>query len=452
MTSGGRRTWYRYHPLLREMLLHQLRSEDPTGLREAHRAAARWFAQDGQALRALEHAADAEDWPLLGEVFVEGRPRSSRAAPRERRPGPAARAVRDPATRRPPAPVRGLARVRRRALRRRAASRRAGARPPGPAADPVADPAGAVLLELLAASVARSTGDVRGLATAAGGALAAADAVPYPFPALETYRGLARAHRAAGLAWCAISPDPEGEPVPGTLTAPGARAWRAPQLYALGARAAAALRAVAAGRLDAETPRAPPCWSRPSGAAGTGTRTCVLRTRRARGCATSGVGRRARPPPRARARGGRRWSRARVRGRRPAAPGARRRGPWARAGRAAGARRRGPRPGAVRDAPVLADLWVRATAAARRVDDGTGPALGARVGRNGWGAPRWSRCAARASSWPRGAPGRPSAPWRVWGHAGEEADVVVRVEGALVLASALARAGTRRVDARSGAH
>ncbi|UTT57811.1 hypothetical protein [Cellulosimicrobium cellulans] len=252
MTSGGRRTWYRYHPLLREMLLHQLRTEDPAGLREAHQAAARWFAQDGQALRALEHAAAAEDWPLLGEVFVEGAA-AELAGPHRDTVAQVLRRV-PYATLRPDARLHlcagALASVDERfdAVRLHVARARDLL---APAADPVADPAAAVLLELLAASAARSTGDVRALATAAGAALAAADAVPYPFPALETYRGLARAHRAAGLAWCAVGPEPAGETTSGTLAAPGGRSWRAPQLYVLGARAAAALLAVAAGRLDA---------------------------------------------------------------------------------------------------------------------------------------------------------------------------------------------------------
>ena len=37
---------------------------------ELHRRAARWYAAHGQPLEALRHAADAEDWPLVGELFV----------------------------------------------------------------------------------------------------------------------------------------------------------------------------------------------------------------------------------------------------------------------------------------------------------------------------------------------------------------------------------------------
>src|SRR5690606_38929331 len=71
-TAGEGRTWYRYHPLLREMLVSELRVEDPGGLRDAHRAAARWCAREGESLRSLEHAVAAQDWGLVGTVFVEG--------------------------------------------------------------------------------------------------------------------------------------------------------------------------------------------------------------------------------------------------------------------------------------------------------------------------------------------------------------------------------------------
>jgi LuxR family transcriptional regulator, maltose regulon positive regulatory protein len=67
---GPRRRWYRYHPLLRETLLHELRAEDPALHGELHRRAARWFAAHAAPVRALRHAADAEDWVLLGELFV----------------------------------------------------------------------------------------------------------------------------------------------------------------------------------------------------------------------------------------------------------------------------------------------------------------------------------------------------------------------------------------------
>jgi LuxR family maltose regulon positive regulatory protein len=62
--------WFRYHALLREMLQHRLRVVQPELVPELHRRAARWYGAHGQPLEALRHAADAEDWPLVGELFV----------------------------------------------------------------------------------------------------------------------------------------------------------------------------------------------------------------------------------------------------------------------------------------------------------------------------------------------------------------------------------------------
>lgn len=67
-------TEFRYHPLLRDMLLHLLRRDDPVAFREAHRAAARWLVLQGDPVRALHHAIAAEDWDLAAEVFVEASP------------------------------------------------------------------------------------------------------------------------------------------------------------------------------------------------------------------------------------------------------------------------------------------------------------------------------------------------------------------------------------------
>ena len=62
--------WFRYHALLREMLQHRLRVVQPELVPELRRTAARWYGAHGQPLEALRHAADAEDWPLVGELFV----------------------------------------------------------------------------------------------------------------------------------------------------------------------------------------------------------------------------------------------------------------------------------------------------------------------------------------------------------------------------------------------
>jgi LuxR family maltose regulon positive regulatory protein len=67
---GPGRQWFRYHALLREMLLHRLTVEQPEAVPDLHRRAAGWFAENGYAIQALRHAADAGDWALVGRLVV----------------------------------------------------------------------------------------------------------------------------------------------------------------------------------------------------------------------------------------------------------------------------------------------------------------------------------------------------------------------------------------------
>ena len=67
---GSGRHWFRYHALMREMLQHRLAVEEPGAVPELHTRAARWFAENGYPIEALRHAADADDWNLLGRLFV----------------------------------------------------------------------------------------------------------------------------------------------------------------------------------------------------------------------------------------------------------------------------------------------------------------------------------------------------------------------------------------------
>ncbi len=67
---GPGREWFRYHALLREVLQHRLRVDDPAAPADLHRRAAVWFAAHARPLDAMRHAADAEDWSLLGDLFV----------------------------------------------------------------------------------------------------------------------------------------------------------------------------------------------------------------------------------------------------------------------------------------------------------------------------------------------------------------------------------------------
>jgi LuxR family maltose regulon positive regulatory protein len=68
--EGEDRPWFRYHPLLRDMLQHQLRVEDPRAEHELHTRAASWLATQGHVVESLRHALAASDWTLFGHLFV----------------------------------------------------------------------------------------------------------------------------------------------------------------------------------------------------------------------------------------------------------------------------------------------------------------------------------------------------------------------------------------------
>ncbi len=67
-------TVFRYHPLLRDLLVHTLRLEDAPVFRKAHLAAASWFLAHRQPVRAMGHAVAAEDWDLVATAFFEASP------------------------------------------------------------------------------------------------------------------------------------------------------------------------------------------------------------------------------------------------------------------------------------------------------------------------------------------------------------------------------------------
>lgn len=68
----GTRGWFRYHALFRELLRAQLAYEAPATAVELHRAAAEWFAGEGQLEEAVQHAAAAEDWEDAAGYVVDG--------------------------------------------------------------------------------------------------------------------------------------------------------------------------------------------------------------------------------------------------------------------------------------------------------------------------------------------------------------------------------------------
>lgn len=234
--------WYRYHPLLREMLQSRLAVEDPAGADAAHRAAASWLARHGEPLRALEHAAACGDWDLFADLFVDVAAACLASPHRE--------AVVDVLGRVPYAELEPDARLhlcaaclalvtdRFGAARDHAARARAALGPVEGA------PVAGALLGVVDAGVARATGQVDRLADAAATTLRAVDHVPFPFPALDAYRALAREHRVVGALWSSL---PEDAP-PAAVAADPLAAAEPPSLVGLGTRGAVALAVGLGGR------------------------------------------------------------------------------------------------------------------------------------------------------------------------------------------------------------
>ncbi len=64
----GRSTWYRYHHLFRELLLAELRREDPAQEQQVLRRAAPWCAEHGEVETAVAYAHAAGDEDLLASL------------------------------------------------------------------------------------------------------------------------------------------------------------------------------------------------------------------------------------------------------------------------------------------------------------------------------------------------------------------------------------------------
>ena len=83
--------WYRYHPLLAEVLRLKLRLESPDPTPGLHRQAASWYQRNGSLEKAVAHAAAVTDWQLAARILVDQlavgellKPRGS--SPRSRHP------------------------------------------------------------------------------------------------------------------------------------------------------------------------------------------------------------------------------------------------------------------------------------------------------------------------------------------------------------------------------
>ena len=66
-----RREWYRYHQLFRDLLLSELRRNDPGVVPDLHRRAATWCEANGMPENALDHAQAAGDADTAARLLVQ---------------------------------------------------------------------------------------------------------------------------------------------------------------------------------------------------------------------------------------------------------------------------------------------------------------------------------------------------------------------------------------------
>src|SRR5215475_9129799 len=66
-----RREWYRFHRLLRELLLAELRHRDPELIQDLHFRAAMWFEANAMPEVAIDHAHAAGDYDRVARLILE---------------------------------------------------------------------------------------------------------------------------------------------------------------------------------------------------------------------------------------------------------------------------------------------------------------------------------------------------------------------------------------------
>lgn len=66
---SDRPNWFRYHPLLRELLRDRLIAENPDGVFELNQRAAQWYADENEPITAIHHYSLARDWDAVLQVL-----------------------------------------------------------------------------------------------------------------------------------------------------------------------------------------------------------------------------------------------------------------------------------------------------------------------------------------------------------------------------------------------
>jgi LuxR family transcriptional regulator, maltose regulon positive regulatory protein len=198
---GPHRAWYRYHPLLRETLIHQLRMEDPALFGQLHQRAAHWFSRNSAPIQALRHAAEAKDWVLLGELFVTTAGPRLMSADRQ--------AINEVLAKIPDSELHRTAALQTCAAAKLEYASRYAEMPAVVAraqrmlaSDTSAHRAAtAALIGLWVTAIARPSGDMPLLLETCRAVLSGLDTMDEPVPAADQYRTVALANHGIGLIW-----------------------------------------------------------------------------------------------------------------------------------------------------------------------------------------------------------------------------------------------------------
>lgn len=69
--ADGHGSWYRFHPLFRELLRAHLHHARPEEIPFLHRRAARWYTENGETMAAIRHSLSGSDWDQAGGLIAE---------------------------------------------------------------------------------------------------------------------------------------------------------------------------------------------------------------------------------------------------------------------------------------------------------------------------------------------------------------------------------------------
>ena len=166
-----------------------------------HVRAARWFAENGQPLAGLRHAAQAQDWQLMGRLLVT---RALPLALSAERSALALALSRIPPDQLATTPELSLAAATRMFLENRLADiepHLALARELAPSTDPQVSTGSQVAELLLATAVARTRGDNETLVDVTTRALEVLDGTGATLPAVRGYRAIALSNLGTGQLW-----------------------------------------------------------------------------------------------------------------------------------------------------------------------------------------------------------------------------------------------------------